>query len=115
MSCPHTIHPFRVQCYQLSLILYLIFQPQQFTMMSETWYGLVQTPRDAYLLLEACRVGKLYRITRRLTDLERSQIIRPGAVFVWEEKEAGIKRWTDHVRWSRELFVIICSISLCLP
>ncbi|EGG00710.1 uncharacterized protein MELLADRAFT_93042 [Melampsora larici-populina 98AG31] len=74
--------------------------PQQFTMMSETWYGLVQTPRDAYLLLEACRVGKLYRITRRLTDMERSQIIRPGAVFVWEEKEAGIKRWTDHVRWS---------------
>lgn len=74
--------------------------PPQFTMMSETWYGLVQTPRDAYLLLEACRVGKLYRITRRLTDLERSQIIRPGAVFVWEEKEAGIKRWTDHVRWS---------------
>ncbi|KAH9811301.1 Gti1/Pac2 family-domain-containing protein [Melampsora americana] len=74
--------------------------PPQFTMMSETWYGLVQTPRDAYLLLEACRVGKLYRITRRLTDLERSQIIRPGAVFVWDEKEAGIKRWTDHVRWS---------------
>ncbi|OAV95465.1 hypothetical protein PTTG_04628 [Puccinia triticina 1-1 BBBD Race 1] len=69
-------------------------------MMSETWFGLVQTPRDAYLLLEACRVGKLHRITRRLTDLERSQIIRPGAVFVWEEKEAGIKRWTDHVRWS---------------
>ncbi|WAQ88676.1 hypothetical protein PtA15_10A95 [Puccinia triticina] len=29
-----------------------------------------------------------------------SLIIRPGAVFVWEEKEAGIKRWTDHVRWS---------------
>ncbi|KAA1105065.1 hypothetical protein PGTUg99_016071 [Puccinia graminis f. sp. tritici] len=74
--------------------------PPSFTMMSETWFGLVQTPRDAYLLLEACRVGKLHRITRRLTDLERSQIIRPGAVFVWEEKEAGIKRWTDHVRWS---------------
>ncbi|KAI8453801.1 Gti1/Pac2 family-domain-containing protein [Phakopsora pachyrhizi] len=69
-------------------------------MMTETWFGLVQTPRDAYLLLEACRLGLLYRITRRLTDLERSQIIRPGAVFVWEEKEAGIKRWTDHVRWS---------------
>ncbi|KAG0149996.1 hypothetical protein CROQUDRAFT_668880 [Cronartium quercuum f. sp. fusiforme G11] len=74
--------------------------PPSFTMMSETWYGLIQTPRDAYLLLEACRIGKLHRITRRLTDLERSQIIRPGAVFVWEEKEAGIKRWTDHVRWS---------------
>ncbi|MBW0461880.1 hypothetical protein O181_001595 [Austropuccinia psidii MF-1] len=74
--------------------------PPSFTMMTETWFGLVQTPRDAYLLLEACRLGMLYRITRRLTDLERSQIIRPGAVFVWEEKEAGIKRWTDHVRWS---------------
>ncbi|CAH7684957.1 Gti1/Pac2 family-domain-containing protein, partial [Phakopsora pachyrhizi] len=74
--------------------------PPSFTMMTETWFGLVQTPRDAYLLLEACRLGLLYRITRRLTDLERSQIIRPGAVFVWEEKEAGIKRWTDHVRWS---------------
>ncbi|PLW28280.1 hypothetical protein PCASD_20244 [Puccinia coronata f. sp. avenae] len=74
--------------------------PASFTMMSETWFGLVQTPRDAYLLLEACRVGMLHRVTRRLTDLERSQVIRPGAVFVWEEKEAGIKRWTDHVRWS---------------
>ncbi|KAH9449079.1 hypothetical protein Pst134EB_019914 [Puccinia striiformis f. sp. tritici] len=55
--------------------------PPSFTMMTETWFGLVQTPRDAYLLLEACRVGMLHRITRRLTDLERSQIIRPGAVF----------------------------------
>lgn len=67
--------------------------PPSFSMMTETWFGLIQTPKDAYLLLEACRIGMLYRITRRLTDLERSQIIRPGAVFVWEEKEAGIKRY----------------------
>lgn len=90
----------------------LIFQPTSFTMMTETWFGLVQTPRDAYLLLEACRIGMLYRITRRLTDLERSQIIRPGAVFVWEEKEAGIKRWTDHVRWSRK-WQPACSFFTC--
>ncbi|KNZ46246.1 hypothetical protein VP01_743g2 [Puccinia sorghi] len=83
-----------------SLVSYQLYLPPSFTMMTETWFGLVQTPRDAYLLLEACRVGMLHRITRRLTDLERSQVIRPGAVFVWEEKEAGIKRWTDHVRWS---------------
>jgi len=66
--------------------------------MSESWFGLIQTPSDAYTIIEACRVGILPRITRRLTDTERLRIIRPGAVFCWGEKEAGIKRWTDHVR-----------------
>lgn len=67
-------------------------------MMEESWFGLVQTPKDAYLLIEASRLNIIPRITRRLTDLERSQVIRPGAVFVWQEAEAGIRRWTDHVR-----------------
>lgn len=31
----------------------------------------------------------------------RIRLVRPGAVFVWEEEEAGIRRWTDHIKWSR--------------
>ncbi|KAK4054443.1 Gluconate transport-inducing protein [Microbotryomycetes sp. JL201] len=30
----------------------------------------------------------------------RSRLVKPGAVFVWEEEEAGIRRWTDHIKWS---------------
>jgi hypothetical protein len=32
----------------------------------------------------------------------RIRFVRAGAVFVWEEEEAGIRRWTDHIKWSRE-------------
>ena len=30
--------------------------------------------------------------------------MRAGAVFVWEEEEASIRRWTDHLKWSRAFF-----------
>ena len=34
----------------------------------------------------------------------RLRFVRAGAVFVWEEEEAGIRRWTDHIKWSRASF-----------
>jgi hypothetical protein len=68
-----------------------------FTM--ETYHGYVRTPTDAIRLFEACRLGILPRVQRRLSEKER-QSIRSGSVFVWDEREAGMRRWTDGKSWS---------------
>src|SRR5436305_2188385 len=65
----------------------------------ETYYGYVKSPQDAILLFEACRMGFLSRIQRRLSEKERASI-RSGSVFVWDEREAGMRRWTDGKSWS---------------
>ncbi|BGP57229.1 Gluconate transport-inducing protein [Rhodotorula sphaerocarpa] len=65
-----------------------------------SYFGVVSSAQEAHAILEACKLGLLPRVTRRLTDEERTRFIRSGAVFVWEEEEAGIRRWTDHIKWS---------------
>ncbi|KAI9503103.1 Gluconate transport-inducing protein [Coemansia spiralis] len=65
----------------------------------ETYYGFVSTSEDALALFEACRLGYKQRVPRRLSDAERGAI-RSGSVFVWEEGESGMKRWTDGRSWS---------------
>ncbi|KAH8693022.1 Gti1/Pac2 family-domain-containing protein [Talaromyces proteolyticus] len=65
----------------------------------ETYHGLVRTPADAIILFEACRLGLLPRVQRRLSEKER-QAIKSGSVFVWDEREAGMRRWTDGKSWS---------------
>ncbi|KAG6036031.1 hypothetical protein E4U41_005835 [Claviceps citrina] len=65
----------------------------------ETYHGCVRTPADAIKLFEACRLGLLPRVQRRLSEKER-QSIRSGSVFVWDEREAGMRRWTDGKSWS---------------
>ncbi|KAJ1834653.1 Gluconate transport-inducing protein [Coemansia sp. RSA 2711] len=65
----------------------------------ETYYGFVSTSEDALALFEACRLGYKQRVPRRLSDGERAAI-RSGSVFVWEEGESGMKRWTDGRSWS---------------
>ncbi|KAH7322759.1 Gti1/Pac2 family-domain-containing protein [Stachybotrys elegans] len=67
--------------------------------MMETYHGYVRTPADAIKLFEACRLGLLPRVQRRLSEKER-QSIRSGSVFVWDEREAGMRRWTDGKSWS---------------
>ncbi|OMJ24890.1 cAMP-independent regulatory protein pac2, partial [Smittium culicis] len=42
---------------------------------------------------------RLQTVPRRLNDEERRSI-RSGCVFVWNEKESGIRRWTDRFNWS---------------
>lgn len=39
------------------------------------------------------------KVTRRLRDDER-KLVRSGQVFVFDERESGIKRWTDGLLWS---------------
>ncbi|KAK4497917.1 hypothetical protein PRZ48_010572 [Zasmidium cellare] len=65
----------------------------------ETYQGHVRTPADAIILFEACRIGLLPRVQRRLSEKER-QSIKSGSVFVWDEREAGMRRWTDGKSWS---------------
>jgi hypothetical protein len=65
----------------------------------ETYHGHVRTQLDAILLFEACRLGLLPRIQRRLSERERLQI-SSGCIYVWDEREAGMRRWTDGKPWS---------------
>ncbi|KAM7204262.1 Gti1/Pac2 family domain containing protein [Naviculisporaceae sp. PSN 640] len=65
----------------------------------ETYHGHVKTTTDAIKLFEATRQGILPRVQRRLSEKERQQI-RSGSVFVWDEREAGMRRWTDGKSWS---------------
>ncbi|KAG8962504.1 hypothetical protein FRC03_004189 [Tulasnella sp. 419] len=61
--------------------------------------GFIETTEDALLILEAARRRLIPRVTRRLSDRER-KLIASGSVFVFEEEESGIKRWTDSLVWS---------------
>ncbi|KAL1715352.1 Gti1/Pac2 family-domain-containing protein [Schizophyllum commune] len=63
------------------------------------WTGWIETTGDALLILEAARRGLIPRVTRRLVEAER-KMITSGAVFVFDEDESGIKRWTDGFYWS---------------
>ncbi|CAO3658334.1 hypothetical protein G6F70_002652 [Rhizopus microsporus] len=65
----------------------------------ETFTGYIKTPQDALIIFEACRKGLLQRVKRRLTSKERTEI-RSGSVFAWDEREAGMRRWTDGRTWS---------------
>ncbi|KAI9311639.1 Gti1/Pac2 family-domain-containing protein [Dichotomocladium elegans] len=65
----------------------------------ETYIGYIKTPQDALIIFEACRRGHLNRVQRRLSTKERIHI-RSGSVFAWDEREAGMRRWTDGRTWS---------------
>ncbi|KAJ2155315.1 Gluconate transport-inducing protein [Coemansia sp. RSA 637] len=67
--------------------------------MEPTYRGYIATTDDALLMFEACRLGMLQRRTRRLCERERS-MLESGCVYVWDENESGIRRWTDGKRWS---------------
>ncbi|SCZ88069.1 BZ3500_MvSof-1268-A1-R1_Chr2-1g04168 [Microbotryum saponariae] len=67
---------------------------------ADSYFGTITTVQDAQVILEASKQGILPRVTRRLTDDERIQFVKPGACFCWEEEEAGIRRWTDHIKWT---------------
>lgn len=53
----------------------------------------VGSVNDALILFEACRLGKLKRVPRRLNENERLRYVKSGSVFIWDESESGIKRY----------------------
>ncbi|KAJ1901397.1 Gluconate transport-inducing protein [Kickxella alabastrina] len=68
-------------------------------MLAPTYTGFVDTSEDALLIFEACRLGILKCRNRRLAESERKHI-KSGWIFIWDETESHIKRWTDGKRWS---------------
>ncbi|GAA5912191.1 hypothetical protein JCM6882_003079 [Rhodosporidiobolus microsporus] len=62
--------------------------------------GFVETTLDALLVFEGCKRGYLPKISRRLQDFEKRALVVSGAIFVFDEEETGIKRWTDGLSWS---------------
>ncbi|GAA6041578.1 hypothetical protein JCM8097_004275 [Rhodosporidiobolus ruineniae] len=62
--------------------------------------GFVENTLDALLVFEGCKRGFLPKITRRLQEFEKRALVVSGAVFVFDEEETGIKRWTDGLSWS---------------
>ncbi|ORY93361.1 Gti1/Pac2 family-domain-containing protein [Syncephalastrum racemosum] len=68
-------------------------------LVTETFHGFIETTQDVLLVFEGCRRGLLPRICRRLQEKER-RMIQSGSVFVFDERESGIKRWTDGRVWS---------------
>lgn len=65
-----------------------------------TFHGFVHNSMDGLILFEACLSGKLHHVPRRPHDRERTQLIKSGSIFIYEENASGIKRWTDGVAWS---------------
>ena len=65
----------------------------------ETFHGPIENTGDALRVFELCRQGRLGRVRRRLHEKER-RLIRSGSVFVFDEGESGIRRWTDGRLWS---------------
>ncbi|KAG0331128.1 hypothetical protein BG004_001807 [Podila humilis] len=61
--------------------------------------GVNQTNTLHYISSIACRQGHLSRVHRRLSDIER-QLVRSGSVYCFDEREAGMRRWTDGKSWS---------------
>ncbi|KAL7412631.1 Gti1/Pac2 family-domain-containing protein [Mrakia frigida] len=62
--------------------------------------GIIESTGDALILFEAARRGLLPRITRRLLAKEQAVLIKSGSIFIFDERESGIKRWTDSLIWS---------------
>lgn len=65
----------------------------------EAIYGPVYTEEECLQIIDMCRMNVLPRVKTRLGESERN-MIRPGSVFVYEEEESGILRWTDGKLWS---------------
>lgn len=65
-----------------------------------TYTGYVSSTEDALILFQATINGKLPAVSRRPQDRERTNLVQSGAVFVFNEHNSGIKRWTDGIAWS---------------
>ena len=67
--------------------------------MPETFHAYIHNTDDALLIMQACRQGLLSRMSQRLTPQDRKDL-GSGCVFVYDEHESQIRRWTDGRSWS---------------
>ena len=67
--------------------------------MSVTYIGYIESQSDVLLLLEALLRGILKPTAKRLTFKERQEV-KSGHVYIYDEQQTGICRWTDGKKWS---------------
>ncbi|WBW71221.1 gluconate transmembrane transporter inducer Gti1 [Schizosaccharomyces osmophilus] len=70
------------------------------SILQPSFFGYVGTTLDALWLFQACQQNILPFTARRPQREERKHIIHSGNVFIFNETQSGIKRWTDGVHWS---------------
>lgn len=66
----------------------------------ESYNGVLYSKSDAFYLIEAARNNIIPLIRQRLSTFERQASIKSGSVFIWNERNSNIKRWTDGRKWS---------------
>lgn len=66
---------------------------------TESFACCVHSGDECRLLLQSVRTGRIRRVKARLMDGEKRKI-KPGDVYVYNEDESGIKRWTDKKTWT---------------
>lgn len=64
------------------------------------YVGFVATVSDAAILLEACMYGYLPRVFCRPPPISWGTFAQSGYIFIFEEQESRIRRWTDGIPWS---------------
>jgi hypothetical protein len=62
--------------------------------------GFVGSHRDALILITQAIRGEIPMVYRRPHKSERQFTIVSGNVFIFNENESSIKRWTDGFSWS---------------
>lgn len=55
--------------------------------------------RECSILLQLAFLGAIKKTRNRLTKEEKKHI-KPGNVYIYNEKETGIRRWTDDKEWT---------------
>jgi Gti1/Pac2 family len=59
----------------------------------------IHSEQECKILIDMAKAGRIGRVRRRLNENEKNKI-RPGSVFIYNERESGIKRWTDKREWT---------------
>ncbi|KAG8927874.1 hypothetical protein FRC01_006790 [Tulasnella sp. 417] len=60
----------------------------------------IYTLSDALILIEAAMRGLIRRVLAKPPDSEKEKYSQSGNIFVFDEHETGIRRWTDPLSWS---------------
>lgn len=69
-----------------------------------TYYGSCPNARESLILFEAVRMGLIPMVPDRLSDGERKKITS-GSIYVWDEVNSPMRRWTDGRTWSNSRVV----------
>lgn len=67
---------------------------------SPTYFGLVKDTNDALILFQLAIDGELKLIQQRLSEEDRTKYVRSGNIFIFQEEDSSIRRWTDGISWS---------------